>query len=44
MKKNDFKILHKKRNEDLFLRKKTQSFFHHPDKLGKGRPILANKK
>ena len=29
---------------DLFLRKKTQSFFHHPDKLGKGRPILANKK
>ena len=32
----------KKRNiiSDLFLRKKTQNFFHQPDNLGKGRPIL----
>ena len=32
----------KKRNiiSDLFLRKKTQKFFHQPDNLGKGRPIL----
>ena len=32
----------KKRNiiSDLFSRKKSQNFFHHPDKLGKGRPIL----
>jgi len=32
----------KKRNviSNLFLRKKTQNFFHQPDNLGKGRPIL----